>query len=228
MLIPEKECPTCERVLPTRMFRSKHGGNCSECRQCRKGKTRAAKRRAERNLGVAALDTARLARGVILCRLCGCEKPVAEFYPRQRRCKACVLARARNHPSYVARLVQSAAKKAEHAAIRQLRIELEPHHFDARGRPKATLSAGKFTVAQWDDQWRRQDGRCAFCGQPFDAPARGGKRLPIDHDHVTGTVRGIVHDTCNLRIAYCDAVRDDPDLWGRYEAYCERARNLVP
>lgn len=40
---------------------------------------------------------------------------------------------------------------------------------------------------------KKQRGRCALCGRrPFK-----GKNLSVDHDHSTGTVRGLLHGTCN-------------------------------
>jgi hypothetical protein len=43
------------------------------------------------------------------------------------------------------------------------------------------------TTAQYDDLLARQGGRCAICRQK-----PGKKRLAVDHDHVTGAVRGLL------------------------------------
>ena len=45
----------------------------------------------------------------------------------------------------------------------------------------------------------RQDGKCAGCQRRV--------KLTVDHDHVTGRVRGLLCRTCNLALG---AVRDDP------------------
>ena len=47
-----------------------------------------------------------------------------------------------------------------------------------------------------------QDGRCAVCG-------RGDRRLCIDHNHVTGVVRGLLCFGCNTSIGL---LNDSPDL----------------
>jgi hypothetical protein len=40
-----------------------------------------------------------------------------------------------------------------------------------------------------------QDGRCAVCRRVLNGS--GGKKPPVDHDHVTGEVRGILCTNCN-------------------------------
>lgn len=42
-----------------------------------------------------------------------------------------------------------------------------------------------------------QDGRCAICEVAFD-------RLAVDHDHVTGRVRGLVCGPCNLVLGHIE------------------------
>lgn len=39
-----------------------------------------------------------------------------------------------------------------------------------------------------------QGGRCAICRKP---PKIGGRRLHVDHDHVTGRIRGLLCHYCN-------------------------------
>jgi hypothetical protein len=47
------------------------------------------------------------------------------------------------------------------------------------------------TLCQYWDIVKAQDGRCAICG------AVTQKRLFIDHDHITGKVRGLLCSSCN-------------------------------
>ena len=49
----------------------------------------------------------------------------------------------------------------------------------------------------WQDLWDKQRGLCAFCGQPLT----DDNRTHLDHDHVTGRKRGLVHSQCNQMIA---------------------------
>lgn len=52
-----------------------------------------------------------------------------------------------------------------------------------------------------------QDGRCAICGD-----TENGRALAVDHDHVTGKVRGLLCASCNNGLG---RFRDDP---GRLKA----------
>jgi hypothetical protein len=70
----------------------------------------------------------------------------------------------------------------------------------------------KVTPAQYRLLYVAQKGRCWICRtakgiHPDDPKARGSRRLGIDHDHLTGDVRGLLctgstsADTCNRLIA---------------------------
>jgi hypothetical protein len=66
-----------------------------------------------------------------------------------------------------------------------------------------TLKKYGLTIKQFDDMMDQQNGVCAICGRP---PATDGwrtvTRLHVDHDHVTGRVRGLLCDTCNRGLGY--------------------------
>ena len=59
-----------------------------------------------------------------------------------------------------------------------------------------------------------QGGGCAICG----AKARS-KRFPVDHDHKTGAVRGVLCKRCNHDLL--GAAHDDIELLKRAIAYLE-------
>jgi len=67
-----------------------------------------------------------------------------------------------------------------------------------------------------------QGDRCAICGT--DQPVGEGRTAQwnIDHDHVTGAIRGILCSQCNIGIGQ---LRDDPDLLRRAIAYLEKPRD---
>jgi len=52
------------------------------------------------------------------------------------------------------------------------------------------------TSEQYSRVLERQDGRCAICKR-LPPPDR---RLNVDHDHKTGTIRGLLCDKCNLLV----------------------------
>jgi Recombination endonuclease VII len=55
------------------------------------------------------------------------------------------------------------------------------------------------TDAEYDGIWEDQGGVCAICGQP---PTNN--LLAVDHDHVTGRVRGLLCAPCNRHLGWYD------------------------
>lgn len=50
-----------------------------------------------------------------------------------------------------------------------------------------------------------QDGLCAICGRPETTRSCASgepRRLSVDHDHVTGQVRGLLCHGCNVAIGH--------------------------
>jgi hypothetical protein len=73
------------------------------------------------------------------------------------------------------------------------------------------------TEAEYDAMLAAQGGGCAICS----ATPTDGKRMPVDHDHETGVVRGILCDPCNVGLG---RFRDNPELLTAAVAYLHRSR----
>jgi len=62
----------------------------------------------------------------------------------------------------------------------------------------------KFGMAleQYDAMLRAQHGFCAICQLPETKRGRSGAvlRLHVDHDHATGTIRGLLCRDCNIML----------------------------
>lgn len=56
------------------------------------------------------------------------------------------------------------------------------------------------TVANYDEMFAIQNGLCAICNMPENA--RGRKHLTVDHNHVTGEIRGLLCNRCNRATGY--------------------------
>jgi Recombination endonuclease VII len=79
---------------------------------------------------------------------------------------------------------------------------------DAQVRERArTLRTYGLTEADWDAFLLRQGNRCAVCRT--GKPGGRGERWHIDHDHVTGQVRGLLCGKCNSAIGM---LQDDPEI----------------
>lgn len=77
----------------------------------------------------------------------------------------------------------------------------------ARKRLTATMTGYGLTLADYDRMLTEQGGACLVCGS--DQPGGGHLRLVVDHCHVTGRVRGLLCNPCNIGLAN---FRDDPTL----------------
>lgn len=73
------------------------------------------------------------------------------------------------------------------------------------------------TVEDYEAMLAAQGGVCAICAKE----CRSGRRLAVDHDHVTGVVRGLLCLHCNLALGKFD---DDPERIERALAYLRGAR----
>jgi hypothetical protein len=81
------------------------------------------------------------------------------------------------------------------------------------------------TLEQYQEMLARQAGLCTLCGEPPDPDGiKASSRLHVDHDHVTGAVRELLCNRCNMGVGY---FRDDPDLLHAAAEYIERHRGIV-
>ena len=62
------------------------------------------------------------------------------------------------------------------------------------------------TLDDYNRMFAEQEGRCAICKTHQCAT---GRVLAVDHDHVTGKVRGLLCQACNTAIG---KLNDDPEL----------------
>jgi len=60
-------------------------------------------------------------------------------------------------------------------------------------------------LAEYNALLEIQGGVCAICGS--DDPKTGGRSFAVDHDHVTGKVRGLLCSPCNRALG---GFNDDP------------------
>jgi hypothetical protein len=75
------------------------------------------------------------------------------------------------------------------------------------------------TIERYDQLVEQQAGRCKICGTT--ATDRRTKRLHIDHDHVTGDVRGLLCGACNLGLGKAG---DSPERLFAMGGYLNLAR----
>lgn len=69
----------------------------------------------------------------------------------------------------------------------------------------------------------RQGNACAICREPFAISDRRGKSAKdphVDHDHATGTLRGLLCHHCNVLLGHA---KDSTGLLREAILYLERA-----
>jgi hypothetical protein len=82
-------------------------------------------------------------------------------------------------------------------------------HEDPRVRRRRTkLKRYGLTIEDYEVILQTQRGRCAIC--------RGPAPTNVDHDHVTGKVRGILCQRCNIGLGI---FYDDPEILKRAIEY---------
>lgn len=75
------------------------------------------------------------------------------------------------------------------------------------------------TNEQYQEKLEAQDYSCAICGSKHQANTKNGKKtLHIDHDHLTGNVRGLLCRECNLALGH---MKDSTNLLLRAIKYLE-------
>lgn len=148
-----------------------------------------------------------------VCRTCGVEKPLSEFYARSDRrtargsCKVCWNAASRAHQKanperYREYGRSSRAKQDRWVRTIWERWRLTPEDFDAMAA---------------------QGGLCLICKKP---PRHKStltdeiQRFHVDHDHRTGKIRGLLCGTCNRMLGQA---QDDPAVLRAGADYLENA-----
>ncbi|MCP3800215.1 endonuclease VII domain-containing protein [Allokutzneria sp. A3M-2-11 16] len=142
------------------------------------------------------------------CRKCGTTRPVTAF-PRDRtrpdgRHPYCSPCRAGYHQA------NRAAALARMAARTQRERDADR---DRRYRTRYGIN-----IAVVDDLRAAQHYRCAICGRHEDALPRG---LCVDHDHITGTVRALLCQSCNSALGLFNDCPDSLSAAVHYLAMTE-------
>lgn len=159
------------------------------------------------------------------CRGCGVQKSVDQFFRcteaadgLQYRCKECqtiarLLWEKRNKDRRTEYSRQWRAKNPERARANQRR-----HYHRAKDQGAWIKARYGLSLEQYAAMLSSQDGVCAICGRLPEGITRHTK-LSVDHDHVTGAIRGLLCDLCNRGIG---AFADRPERLIAAARYLER------
>jgi len=84
---------------------------------------------------------------------------------------------------------------------------------------EAHLRRYGLSLAEKSQMASRQNGRCAICSNLTDLDS-----LEVDHDHVSGLVRGLLCRECNRGLGH---FRDNPDSLDKAAGYIRRSLNII-
>lgn len=120
------------------------------------------------------------------CGKCGVLKSVDDFYSDHRNrdgltgsCKSCKLES------------QDSERHKETQNARRARVRIEnPAYFTEQN----LLYKYGISLREYNEMLAEQGGYCAACGSP--------EKLVVDHDHETGSVRGILCHSCNVALGF--------------------------
>jgi Recombination endonuclease VII len=84
------------------------------------------------------------------------------------------------------------------------------------GRNVHLLNKYDMTEAEYEEKLVGQSNKCAICGDVLNVEK---KHPPVDHNHSTGQVRGILCQKCNLLLGLCN---DSIDVLERTIGYLRR------
>jgi len=204
-----KICAACQTTKTRDQFEKRPdgiNGLRAQCRQCQRQRRKKRQSNRPRQQYVACSEK--------ICSSCQKLKPATRFRKCARssdglrsRCKDCQKLQEREYRQVNRNRLRekSSSKKANpvSARARQLRFHyrMEPMEYE---RP--------YTL---------QNGLCAICGRPQISKR---KFLAIDHDHATGTVRGLLCFGCNIALGH---FQEDLTLLEKAAVYLRRFNTSV-
>lgn len=127
-----------------------------------------------------------------ICKRCEIGRPIVDFHvakgchdDRRPVCKFCIRKYQKKRYPTVAKV--RCAKQREYNARNPL----------ANRRGNLMKSYG-ITLEQYNIMFESQGGVCLICGCPEIIKRKGKiKNLAVDHNHITGKVRGLLCQKCN-------------------------------
>ena len=143
-------------------------------------------------------------RSVRVCPKCGVEKPsTADHFPTR-------IGRGKRRGQ---RILTSWCRPCNSAAR------------SAEGKVKNRLRRYGISIEQFDAL--KAGGSCPICANQYVDKRHHARQPVVDHDHVTGRVRGVICRSCNLGLGYAN---DDPewlDSASFYLVYGMAPRNVT-
>lgn len=147
------------------------------------------------------------------CTRCKKIKPLDSFYRSSKgkhgksaRCKEC-----------------AGQVKIEWQAQNSDQVKEMHSSYWKNNKMKIMMQRYGITKEDFNSLLEKQDSKCAICGR--EDPGCGDSRrsrFSVDHDHLTGKIRGLLCILCNTALG---SLQDSPDLLRKAATYIEEQRN---
>lgn len=155
--------------------------------------------------------------GQRICQKCKESKPLLKFHNdksdklgKHRRCKECMKGYRQNFNAQQMRVRKDTAKKW---------YEENKKRCLSSGRNNWLKRKYGITTAEYNTLLEKQGRRCAIC-ERSDTDRNRQRYFPVDHDHSTGVIRGILCDQCNKGLGH---FKDNPIFLRKAISYVRRS-----
>ena len=99
-------------------------------------------------------------------------------------------------------------------------VKSHPEKRHGYSRKGALRRSYKMTEEDYENMSKKQDGLCAICSKPNTS--KRNAYLQIDHNHVTGMIRGLLCDKCNRGLGYFNDSSKMLDIASKYLAFYDQ------
>lgn len=139
----------------------------------------------------------------------------------ERKCLFCEgdMLNKRADAKYCSAPCRASMEKRRYREKRGLAVKEQRGPYDGRSsdrRGYALRYKYGISVAQYNELLEKQENKCAICGKHEDEEPRA---LAVDHNHITGEIRGLLCTFCNHRIV---GKHRDGDLLRKVADYIEQ------
>lgn len=124
----------------------------------------------------------------------------------------------RDNPDVAKQVARDRYQRDPEAAARKVKAWRQAHPEQVRLLQRSWSLRTKYglTLEDYDALLKAQGGGCAICNASSPGGPKTSRHFPVDHDHTTGKVRGLLCNPCNKALG---VFRDDPTLLLRALAY---------
>ena len=144
------------------------------------------------------------------CSKCSLTKPINLFNKYMLRIRS----------PYCAECRQNATREHHNKPESKIKHKLWYKRYEENAEDARMKRLYGISLNQYKLMFEEQNGCCALCHQPETSKAASGKilRLSVDHNHQTGSIRGLLCFVCNRGIGF---IRDDIELAIRVLEYID-------